>query len=63
MPRVGATVTNTTLDSGRSFGDQTVQPQNQTVLGLERDAAGARPRRSGRHARKRWIKSRSRVCR
>ena len=34
MPRLGANITNTTLDSGRSFGDQTVQPQNQTVFGL-----------------------------
>jgi HAE1 family hydrophobic/amphiphilic exporter-1 len=33
-PRLAATVTNTTLDSGRSFGDETVQPQNQSVLGL-----------------------------
>ena len=33
-PRVNANVTNTTLDSGRSFGDQTVQPQNQSVFGL-----------------------------
>ena len=33
-PRVSANVTNTTLDSGRSFGDQTVQPQNQSVFGL-----------------------------
>ena len=28
-PRVNGAVNNTTLDSGRSFGDQTVQPQNQ----------------------------------
>jgi len=28
-PRVTGAVNNTTLDSGRSFGDQTVQPQNQ----------------------------------
>ena len=34
LPRVGVFATNTTLDSGRAFGDQTVQPQNQTVLGL-----------------------------
>ncbi len=34
LPRVGASVTNTTLDSGRSFGDETVQPQNQTLFGL-----------------------------
>src|SRR5687767_13819092 len=34
QPRVGASVTNTTLDSGRSFGDQTVQPQNQSLFGL-----------------------------
>jgi len=34
MPRVGVTATNTTLDTGREFGGQTVQPQNQTVLGL-----------------------------
>ena len=34
LPRVGASVTNTTLDSGRAFGDQTVQPQNQSLLGL-----------------------------
>jgi outer membrane protein TolC len=34
MPRVGVSATNTTLDTGREFGGQTVQPQNQTVLGL-----------------------------
>jgi HAE1 family hydrophobic/amphiphilic exporter-1 len=34
QPRVGATVTNTTLDSGRSFGEQTVQPRNQSLFGL-----------------------------
>ncbi|MEO7134194.1 MAG: multidrug efflux RND transporter permease subunit [Vicinamibacterales bacterium] len=33
-PRLSGNVTNTTLDSGRSFGDQTVQPQNQSILGL-----------------------------
>ncbi len=38
MPRVGATVTNTTLDSGRSFGDQTVQPQNQSLFALSASA-------------------------
>jgi HAE1 family hydrophobic/amphiphilic exporter-1 len=34
QPRVSATITNTTLDSGRSFGDQTVQPRNQSLFGL-----------------------------
>ena len=34
MPRVGVTATNTTLDTGREFSGQTVQPQNQTVFGL-----------------------------
>ncbi len=34
LPRVTGNVTNTTLDSGRSFGDQTVQPQNQSLFGL-----------------------------
>jgi outer membrane protein TolC len=34
MPRIGVSATNTTLDTGREFGGQTVQPQNQTVLGL-----------------------------
>jgi len=34
MPRVGVSATNTTLDTGREFSGQTVQPQNQTVLGL-----------------------------
>jgi outer membrane protein TolC len=33
-PRVSANVTNTTLDTGREFGGQTVQPQNQSVFGL-----------------------------
>ncbi len=33
-PRVTGNVTNSTLDSGRSFGDQTVQPQNQSIFGL-----------------------------
>jgi HAE1 family hydrophobic/amphiphilic exporter-1 len=34
LPRLGANITNTTLDSGRSFGEETVQPQNQSVFGL-----------------------------
>src|SRR4029450_2580941 len=34
MPRLGVTATNTTLDPGREFSGQTVQPQNQTVFGL-----------------------------
>ncbi len=34
LPRLGVSATNTTLDSGREFGDQTVQPQNQTLFGL-----------------------------
>jgi outer membrane protein TolC/preprotein translocase subunit SecF len=34
QPRVSASITNTTLDSGRSFGDQTVQPRNQSLFGL-----------------------------
>jgi HAE1 family hydrophobic/amphiphilic exporter-1 len=34
MPRLGVTATNTTLDTGREFSGQTVQPQNQTVFGL-----------------------------
>jgi HAE1 family hydrophobic/amphiphilic exporter-1 len=34
-PRLSGTVTNTTLDSGREFGDQTVQPQNQSIFGLQ----------------------------
>ena len=34
MPRVAVTATNTTLDTGREFSGQTVQPQNQTVFGL-----------------------------
>ncbi|MBY0496595.1 MAG: multidrug efflux RND transporter permease subunit [Cyanobacteria bacterium] len=34
LPRAGVTAANTTLDRGRQFGGQTVQPQNQTVLGL-----------------------------
>ena len=33
-PRVTGAVNNTTLDSGRSFGDQTVQPQNQWSFGV-----------------------------
>ena len=33
-PRVNANFTNTTLDTGREFSGQTVQPQNQSVLGL-----------------------------
>jgi len=33
-PRLTGNVTNTTLDTGREFGGQTVQPQNQTLLGL-----------------------------
>ncbi len=38
LPRVGATVTNTTLDTGRSFGDQTVTPRNQSVFGVSASA-------------------------
>ncbi|MFA5907869.1 MAG: multidrug efflux RND transporter permease subunit [Vicinamibacterales bacterium] len=38
LPRVGATVTNTTLDTGRSLGDQTVTPQNQSVFGVSASA-------------------------
>ncbi len=34
MPRVTGNVTNTTLDRGRQFSGQVVQPQNQSVLGL-----------------------------
>jgi HAE1 family hydrophobic/amphiphilic exporter-1 len=33
-PRLTGNVTNTTLDSGRQFGEETVQPQNQTLFGL-----------------------------
>lgn len=35
LPRIGASVTNTTLDTGREFGGETVQPQNQSVFGLQ----------------------------
>ncbi len=38
MPRVGATVTNTTLDTGREFGGETVQPQNQSVFAAQASA-------------------------
>ncbi|HEX4913306.1 MAG TPA: efflux RND transporter permease subunit, partial [Vicinamibacterales bacterium] len=34
LPRLTGNVTNTTLDTGREFGGQTVQPQNQSVFGL-----------------------------
>jgi outer membrane protein TolC len=34
LPRVGVSATNTTLDTGREFSGQVVQPQNQTVFGL-----------------------------
>ena len=34
MPRVTGNVTNTTLDTGREFNGLTVQPQNQTLFGL-----------------------------
>ena len=34
LPRVGITATNTTLDTGREFSGQVVQPQNQTIFGL-----------------------------
>jgi len=37
-PRLTATVTNTTLDSGRSFGDETVQPRNQSLFGVSASA-------------------------
>ena len=33
-PRVTANATNTTLDTGREFNGLTVQPQNQTLFGL-----------------------------
>jgi HAE1 family hydrophobic/amphiphilic exporter-1 len=35
MPRLAVTATNTTLDTGREFSGQTVQPQNQTIFGLQ----------------------------
>jgi outer membrane protein TolC len=38
LPRLGLNITNTTLDSGRSFGDQTVQPQNQSLFALSATA-------------------------
>ena len=38
MPRLGASVTNTTLDTGREFSGETVQPQNQSVFGLQASA-------------------------
>ena len=38
MPRLGASITNTTLDTGREFGGETVQPQNQSVFGLQASA-------------------------
>jgi HAE1 family hydrophobic/amphiphilic exporter-1 len=34
LPRVTGNITNTTLDTGREFGGQTVQPQNQSLFGL-----------------------------
>ncbi len=34
LPAVGGSINNTTLDSGRSFGDQTVQPRNQSLFAL-----------------------------
>jgi outer membrane protein TolC len=34
MPRVTGNITNTTLDTGREFSGQVVQPQNQSILGL-----------------------------
>jgi HAE1 family hydrophobic/amphiphilic exporter-1 len=34
LPRLTGNVTNTTLDTGREFGGQTVQPQNQSLFGL-----------------------------
>jgi HAE1 family hydrophobic/amphiphilic exporter-1 len=34
MPRVTGNATNTTLDTGREFNGLTVQPQNQTLFGL-----------------------------
>ena len=37
-PRLSGSVANTTLDSGRSFGEETVQPQNQSVFGLQASA-------------------------
>lgn len=38
-PRVSGTITNTTLDSGRSFDDQTIQPQNQSLFGISASAS------------------------
>jgi outer membrane protein TolC len=34
LPRLTGNVANTTLDTGREFNDQTVQPRNQTLFGL-----------------------------
>jgi len=33
-PRLSGNLTNTTLDTGREFSGQTVQPQNQSIFGL-----------------------------
>jgi HAE1 family hydrophobic/amphiphilic exporter-1 len=43
-PNVSANVTNTTLDSGRAFGDQTVQPQNQSLFAINASAPLLAPR-------------------
>jgi outer membrane protein TolC len=34
LPLVSTTVVNSTLDSARSFGSSTIQPQNQTTIGV-----------------------------
>ena len=38
LPRVGGAITNTTLDSGREFSDQTISPRNQSLFALAASA-------------------------
>ncbi|OFW47061.1 MAG: hypothetical protein A3J29_16700 [Acidobacteria bacterium RIFCSPLOWO2_12_FULL_67_14b] len=38
LPRVGAAVTNVTRDTGISFGGQTVQPRNQSLIAISASA-------------------------
>ena len=38
MPRVNGSITNTTLDGGREFGNQTIQSQNQSLFALSASA-------------------------
>jgi len=40
LPRLGGTITSTTLDRGRSLGEQTVTPRQQAAVVVSASRAG-----------------------